>query len=347
MKKLWIFTLYNRMGASSNYRIYIYEDILKEHFDTVIYPFWTSRYVQKCMGQERKHPFMWLIDWTVGAVRRYIQIGKAARCADAVLFQKDAIPLISKCGLKRLQKNGIKIIFDNDDATYLSRVDTSDNVAGGADLVICGNEYLKAHYDGLGLNTRVVPTTDITDSYVPYHKDTFDNHTIGWVGGRSSAGSIGLIKKPLKAFLLEHPESRFVMVGSEPLEYFLDLPNYEFVKWSPDTVLDVMSRFTIGIMPLEDNEFTRGKCGFKLVQYLAMGKPVIGSDVGVNKSIIGRCGIAVGPDETDWSNAISSLIYDRSTYEGCRRYISEDFEPVYSYGAVANSLLAAIDEVMS
>jgi len=140
-----------------------------------------------------------------------------------------------------------------------------------------------------------------------------------------------------------HPEVTFTYIGSSDDGYTQKISNSNFVKWSLDTYMEQMSEFTIGIMPLYDNPMNKGKCGFKLIQYMNLHKPVIASPVGANAEIVGECGLVVNTED-EWVEAIEALLFNNDKYKNCVKHIEMDFEKKYAYYSVLNKWVNLIDK---
>ena len=145
--------------------------------------------------------------------------------------------------------------------------------------------------------------------------------TIGWIGSRSTSDDLREVL-PIVGRLNERGvKARLVLIGAGPLEF--TAPCLERRPWSEASEADELASFDIGIMPLPDNEWTRGKCGYKLLQYFAAGVPAVASPVGVNTRIVGdrreRGLLAATPQE--WSSSLEELVKDHQARgrDGSRR----------------------------
>jgi len=217
------------------------------------------------------------------------------------------------------------IVFDFDDAIWIPNASASNRQLthrlknfGNASRIIqwssvisCGNSFLAEYARRFNRQVVLNPTTIDTDHW---HNLTArhdgDRFIIGWTGSHST---VRLLELLLPVF--EELEKRFEF----ELHVICDVPpafslkSLVFLPWSKESEVKHLSRFDIGIMPLEDTEWARGKCGFKALQYLSVGIPAVVSDVGVNREIVdqGVNGFLCDTLE-DWRNYLALLMEDRS-----------------------------------
>lgn len=342
MKKMAVFTLYDDKGASSQYRAFLFKKDIDSNFDTKWYYFWDNGYVTKCMHNKKKYVIKICFKYTISAIKRWYQLNFVAPKMDIIFVQKACIPKMKNHFLNRAKRAGTKIIFDVDDAVYLNSNDNSNEIAKASNIVICGNMNLYNHYLKYNSNTYILPTVENTLNYEKYWKDTFSLKTIGWIGSKTTIDNLDLIVEPINSLINKHPEVRFCIISDTALDYPERISNCSFIKWDKNTYIEELSKFTIGIMPLKDNEYNHGKCGFKLIQYLNMKKPVIGSDIGVNGKIINKNGLIIH-SERDWENAFETLLFDRKLYNDCINEIENSFFKAYHYNVVCKKLIKLID----
>ena len=342
MKNLCIFTLYDELGASSQYRAYIFREELEKNFNIKWYAFWDNNYVTKYMHNKKKYILQIAFQYICAYFRRWYQLNFIATRSDVVFIQKGIIPRIQSTFLKKIKNKGIKIVFDVDDAVYTMHRDNSALIAKEADCVICGNDTLKAYYSKFNKNCVTIPTIENTLMYEPYWSNTFDSKVIGWIGSKTTIDNFDLIIDALNWITSRHPEVKIHIISNTALDYTTKINNAYLFQWEPSSYINDISRFSIGIMPLKDNEINRGKCGFKLIQYLNMKKPVIASGVGVNGEIVEGNGI-VANTEDEWIAAIEKLLYDRDYYDDCVKHIEGVFFDTYHFSKVAQQLLKIID----
>lgn len=343
-KSICVFTLYPKQGASSNYRILMYINDLQKDYDVYTYEFWNKKYTEKYINQKKKYALKIFSIYLYGLVKRLYQIFTVASKCDYVIFQKGIFPMLPFTFINYLKRKKCKVIFDVDDAIHIKKRNNSDAIARFANAVVCGNELLSAHYLNINSNTYTFPTVDYTPQYTPYIHDTFDNKTIGWIGSKSSIANLELVIDAINHIKLKYPDINFKFIAGTPDDYDKKIDNAEFVKWSLDNYISEMSSFTIGIMPLYDTEFNRGKCGFKLIQYLNIEKPVIASPVGINDKIIGNCGI-IASDTNEWILAIEKLLFDQEFYDNCKVNIKKEFYRKYDYKVILEMWKKLLDEL--
>lgn len=222
-----------------------------------------------------------------GIVQRYRLLKRSADF-DGVFLHKKRLNLIEAPLLRRFAK---KIIYDFDDAIMYKpraprRFSFSDWLRFRltvklADLVIAGNSYLADHARPLNTNVQILPTGLNTKEYRINAGPTNDGKIrLVWIGSSSTLKYLAEIKPALEEIGARFDKVVLRIIADE----FLDIEKMSVEKhpWSAETQAHELATSHIGLAPLPENRFTRGKCGFKILQYAAAGLPVITSPVGVN-----------------------------------------------------------------
>lgn len=342
MKSLCIFTLYSELGASSKYRVFLYREELELNFNVKWYPFWNDAYVSKYMHHKREFIFRIVFLYIFFFFKRCFQLLFIAPKANVVLVQKACIPKCRFTLLKRLKRKKIRIVYDVDDAVYTEKRDSSDRIASLSDVVLCGNDTLKEHYLKYNKSVFVLPTVENTNLFRPYWRDTFENKTIGWIGSLTTINNLDIVVNAINRIVAKYPQVNFIIISNSAQDYTKKIKNAKLIKWNKKTYISDLSTISVGIMPLKDNEYNRGKCGFKLIQYLSLKKPVIASDVGVNREIVANNGFLAN-SEDDWCLYLEKLLFSNEEYEKKIQYIEKEFFEKYNYSKNVNRLIEILN----
>lgn len=242
-----------------------------------------------------------------------------ARRFDVVIIEKELFPFMPAIAERYLNLSGVSYVVDYDDALF-HRYDCHpnpwvrrllgqkiDSVMRHAECVTAGNRYLaeRAHKAG-AKKVEIIPTVVDLDRYQPKHKTDAAKLTVGWIGIPQTSRYLKPLLPVFEALKQEFPV-RFVAVGATPKDF--EGTPVEAWAWTEDSEVESVQQFDIGIMPLEDSPWERGKCGYKLIQYLACGVPVVASPVGVNCEIVkeGENGRLANSVE-QWHQALSEML---------------------------------------
>lgn len=343
-KKLGMFTLYNEKGGSSKYRAYIYKSNLEKDYEVFWFNFWSEKYVTKYRHNRKKYFFLIALEYVKNIFQRSFQLWHTAKKCDVIFLQKDIIPKMrwSTVIPRYLKKKGVRILFDVDDAIYVDHSDYSSNIASLSDCVLCGNQTLITHYKKYNQHCVFVPTVEDVKDYIPFWNDTYSAKVIGWIGSQTTVDNLELVVEPINKVISRHPEVSFHIISNSALDFTDRIMNAKLVEWDSKTYIQEISKFTVGIMPLYNNERNQGKCGFKLIQYLNMKKPVIASDVGVNKDIVDQNGFIVH-NEDEWVDALETLLFNPIKYRNCVEMIEEKYFEIYDFQKVYRIIVRCIN----
>lgn len=257
-----------------------------------------------------------------GFARRLALLPAIARY-DYILLQREVAPLgppLFEWIYIRMFR--VKLIYDFDDAIWLSSISEQNSIAAAfknagkvADIcrwaykVSCGNEYLCNWARQFNANVVYNPTCVDTEK----RHNQLANHdaeriTIGWTGSFSTLKYLDMVENALNKLQETYPFDVKIICNEAPS---LKVKNVKYIPWSEENEVTELATCQIGLMPLTTDEWSEGKCGFKLIQYLSLGIPAVSSPVGVNKTIIdeGINGFFATTD-ADWFTAIEKLIVD-------------------------------------
>ncbi len=274
--------------------------------------------------------------WFISALAERSTYTWRARGFDAVILQREMISTIPT--IERLIP-GPKVL-DVDDAIYMHRGGVaSRNCAHVCELIVCGNDWLADHFSKWHNNIEIIPTGVDVTQLMPLPIGKVGNPVVGWIGTSGNLRFLEPFAKSIASALsrVDGAVLHIVSDSIDPVPQELR-PFVRFTHWRPGIENDVLPGWTVGIMPLPDNDWSRGKCAFKLLQYLAAGIPVVASPVGVNKLILdsGCFGFAANSGN-DWAD---SLVYLMSNRDFCflsgqkgREFVKEK----YSLSTVADS----------
>lgn len=214
-----------------------------------------------------------------------------------------------------------KIIYDFDDAIWINESIYNKKYLSvkflGKVATICkwsyevsvGNSYLYDFAAKYSKNVIVIPTVVNTETLHARLQNHFvERPSVGWTGSFSTLQYLDIILPVLKELQEKIDFTFYVIADRDPA---LPLKNYVFIKWKAETEREDLLKFHIGLMPLTDNEYSKGKCGFKAIQYMSLGMPAIVSPVGVNKKIVdnGENGFICSTPQ-EWKDRIEQLLKD-------------------------------------
>jgi glycosyltransferase involved in cell wall biosynthesis len=245
---------------------------------------------------------------------------------DAVLVQRGASLLFDREVLPRLPSRGTPLLFDFDDAVFLAQPGgsrwlevlrrprgTTVALCRAASRVLAGNAHLAGFArEAVGTEradrVRVVPTAVDTHAMVPRRRDG-SRPTLGWVGSDSTLPYLESLVPALRRIAATVPHRLMVVAGARRPD--LRGVTFDFEPWSAEGEAALVASMDVGLYPLDDTPWSRGKCGFKALQYLACAVPCVASPVGVLTDIVrpGETGLHASDDD-GWVEACSHLLSD-------------------------------------
>jgi glycosyltransferase involved in cell wall biosynthesis len=325
--KILCLTKYDRLGSSSRVRLMQYEPYLRgSGIECTISPLFTDEYL-KTLYASGKRPLKNIM-WSY--MRR---ITSLATCKnyDLIWIEKEILPYFPPVLERVLKELRIPYAVDFDDALF-HQYDMHDSglvrkllgnkiaiVMKHASLVMAGNAYLAKYAEQAGATrVEVVPTTVDIMRYAEGSQSKGEHSSIVWIGSPKTAKYLTYLTDTLRDICWRY-SAKVILIGADIRH---DLPEcFESIRWEEATEVDNLRRGTVGIMPLPDEPWERGKCGFKLIQYMACSLPVVASPVGVNNDIVehGYNGY-LASGRADWAHFLSLLLEnDKLRYEMGKR----------------------------
>jgi len=238
------------------------------------------------------------------------------------------------------------VVFDVDDAIFLGRGGkAADKIAERSSLVICGNDFLADHFSQFN-TVKVLPTAVDVSRFRKIENSILSRRIIGWSGTSSGFKFLYQIEWAIACVLKKYPDVIFKVVADKsPSFSILPAKQVLFEKWSAVREVDVLNEFSIGIMPLEDTLWARGKCSFKMLTYMAVGIPVIVSPIGMNKEVLNKGEVGYAALSVhDWVEAMESLLESPGLSVEMGIAGQEIIKKYYSSKVIGNQLARLIHE---
>jgi glycosyltransferase involved in cell wall biosynthesis len=315
---------YPSEGASNRLRVEQYLPYLdRDGIRYSVRPFVGKRFYRILYSRGRH--FAKACFFALSIIGRCLDVLRALKY-DIVFVHREALPIGSIAIEKAFLKTGRRMIFDFDDAIFLPSTSESNNymerfkdpgkvarIIALSGHVIAGNGYLKEYAGKFNRNVTVIPTPIDADRYRPDAAAALRPDgavTIGWIGSFTTRVYLDFLRGVFGRLKAKYPALRLIFVGNwsgmkDRIEWA------EYKEWSLDDEPADIRSFDIGIMPMPDDMWTRGKCGFKIILYMSCSIPVVSSPVGVNLEIIKdkENGLLARTDE-EWFMALSQLVED-------------------------------------
>lgn len=257
----------------------------------------------------------------LGSFRRRFALMFKLRKADTIFIHREASmigPAIFEWIIAKVLRK--KFVYDFDDAIWLPNYSASNakfhrlkaygkvrKIMKWADRISAGNQYLADFAAQYNQNVMVIPTTiDMKNRHNIPVDHTQPKPVIGWTGTHTTMHYLDFIV-PVIAELEKEHDFEFRVISNEKPDY--ELKSLNFVPWKKETEIEDLSAIHIGLMPLEDNIWAHGKCGFKALQYMSLGSVAVVSPVGVNPTIVQheQNGFLC-EDANQWRNTLIELL---------------------------------------
>jgi len=351
--KVLLLTRYTRAGASSRLRSLQYVEMLTElGVDFQVAPLLDDNYLQALYNGQRKS-----LPALVRTYARRLRILLHARDFDIIWIEKELFPNLPSWFEQLLPRSSTPYVVDYDDAIFHNYDQARNpiksllknkigNVMRRSAMVIAGNSYLADYASRAGAAVTIIPTViDIRRYPPPVELPSGEPFVIGWIGSPSTVKFLAPVM-PLIARLAALFPIELNIVGAT-----VDTLRYPFarnVPWREHTEVEEIERFDVGIMPLPDGPWERGKCAYKLIQYMACGKAVVASPVGMNVDVVqhGLSGLLASSEE-QWFQALSDLLSNPTLRLSMGRVGRAQVEEKYCLQVAVPRLLAVFEQVIS
>lgn len=308
---------YGNRAATTRNRFEYYEPYLQEAGITLSYsPLFDNDHLDYALAAKR-HPKA----KTLRAYWARLKQLWSQSDYDFIWLYSEAFPYLPDIFERWVHRKNLPVIYDYDDAVYAQydlhpRAITRKFLAGKiakiqkrATAVVAGSPALLDYARDHSNACHLVPTVVDADYLRPAKARAKTRVCIGWIGSPSTFAQFDrALLDAIQSICAEH-DAEFLIVGAHG--HGFDAPNIRFERWSEEAELGLLHQMDIGIMPLQDTVWSRGKCAFKLIQYMACGLPVVASPVGANNTVVdaGVNGFLAGDLET-WKEALVKLIRD-------------------------------------
>lgn len=308
-------TRYDRAGSSSRYRFYQFLPGLRAlgwHVDASYLlgdGYVDALYEKRRLGAQF---------FVASAMRRLTALSRA-REYDLVWIEKELFPYLPALLERALNRFRVRYVVDLDDAIFhqyqehhsaLVRATLGrkiERVMRGAALVIAGNDYIAEHALAAGARrVDVIPTVIDLTHYTVQKPPRRGPPVVGWIGSPSTQSSLTALAGVLSRFCGDTGAT--VRAIGAHRKFSLPGVPLQIVPWSEETEVEEIAAFDVGIMPLRDDPWSRGKCGFKLIQYMGCRLPVIASPIGANRAIVVHRETGwLASSEDEWGAALRAI----------------------------------------
>jgi len=354
MPRILALTRYQRLGASSRIRfLQFLPELAKRGLDIELNYLLDDTYVSRLYARQR-------VDFSKifrSYVRRLRLMTTRSRY-DLLWIEKEAFPWVP-AAIETGILSGVPYVVDIDDA-WFHRYDMNpsatirrvfgrkiDSLMANSAAVVAGNHYLAERASAAGAKSvMVIPSVVDLDKYpqatqlADLDMDR-DEVVIGWIGTPLNVRYLSPLREAFQR-VTASGRVKIHIIGAKVPADLIDLP-IRSIPWTEATEVEEMKKLAIGIMPLDDAPWERGKCGFKLLQVMAAGRPVVASPVGANLRIVHHGGNGLLASTVDeWSTALRTLIADRALRQRLGTEARRTVEANYSVKAVLGDLASLL-----
>lgn len=349
--KVLYFTKYSRNAGSSRLRSFQYFPSLeKAGFSVEASPLFNEKYLANLYAAQSTKK-----EAVSGYFKRFLKLFTVFKY-DKIVIEKELFPYLPAFAERILNILGVKYIVDYDDAVF-HNYDQHTNavirnflgkkinvVMKNATVVVAGNSYLATRAETAGAkNIEMIPTVIDLERYSLKEKDG-GHFIIGWIGTKTTFEKHLLPQKNwIKKIQEEDPDIQFHIVG---ITEDMDLgKNVKYIPWTEDSEVQEIQKFDVGIMPLENSLWEKGKCSYKIIQYFACGIPAVAAPIGMNTEVIvvGENGFMAN-SEIDWLDAVRKLKADKVLRQTLGKNGRSKVESQYTLQVTAAKWIAVLKD---
>ncbi len=358
--RILFLTKYPATGASSRYRVYQYLPYLRARgVDCAVSPFYSESAYALIYRRGRLPAKMLAV--AAGWWRR-LRDAWRLRHYDVIFCQREALPFGPLWFEKRVRRLGLPLVFDYDDALFIFKPSTSTPVADKlknpariprimdiSHAVFAGNDYLRQQAAGYCADARTVLVAEDSDRFPP--PEPHENRSVvvaGWLGSPSTEKYLQIIRRPLeqlaRRLAAEGRRLELQIMGGG--HFSSSVFSVRHLPWSLENEVAQLPRWDMGLMPLPDEEWSRGKSGGKARTYMAAGVPAVVADVGFNRQLIahGRTGFLCATEE-QWLAAMERLASSAELRTRLARAARAEVESKHSLKVLAPVFLSHLADV--
>ncbi|MCU1385431.1 MAG: hypothetical protein JWL71_4128 [Acidobacteria bacterium] len=303
---------------------------------------------------KRGHYLRKALTFTALSLKRLDSLREISRF-DLVFIYRELFPIGPALIERLLARRGRPpVVFDFDDAIFLPAVSEANRLIGAlkhprktasiirhSDHVIAGNDYLAEYARQFNAAVTMIPTCVDTQRFAPSTQPRSGVPVVGWIGSPTTAPYLRQLVPVLQQLRRKHAFVLRVSGAGEPVDAAgLDVDNQ---RWALEREVDLFNTCDVGVYPLTDDEWSKGKCGFKAIEFMACGVPVVAAAVGVNREIIqdGVNGFLASTD-AEWIDKLGRLLTDaplrRAFAVAGRRTIEERYSLAVNAPRLADTL---------
>ena len=343
------FSLYGPQAASHRVRLSQFQPgLAAAGIDLQIQSLLDNAYLQRSFSGRRPS-----LQGLLAAYGRRLQALRQADRFDLAIVHCELLPFLP--GWLERQLLQIPFIYDCDDAFFLKYRSgrlrllqpllgaKADRLMAGAVDVTAGNSWLAAHARRFNSNATVLPSVVDTDQFCPAEPPPAERigepFTLGWIGSPSTAPYLQLLVEPLQQLARERPVRLLVVGGSAPA-----IAGVEVIEqtWSLEQEVPLIQQFDVGVMPLPNTPWARGKCAYKLIQCMSCGIPVAASRVGANVEAVPPEGGFLADSPEQWLVAFRCLAVDSELRQRMGRAARQWVQERYSLRSAVSVLTGVI-----